>query len=256
MTRPPGAQRAQLLRELLDSSSTVLSQRLDALEQAAAHLLAVGPLAEPARSAAQRTAHQLMALGTFGIGRGATLAAQAEALLAAPQDPPDDGARLAELVDEMREELQRALAVPDEHLDDASPPPSPQQRGRPADVLVVEDDPLLVELLKRALADIGCSVAAVGDGPAALAAVDVPPAQRPRLVLLDIDLPGLDGFGVLRALTARRLIPGVPVVCLTARASEQDVLLMLTLGAVDHVAKPFSLPVLMARVRRSLREER
>jgi CheY-like chemotaxis protein len=246
--------RASLVRELLVASQDVLLERVAALEAAALHLLTRGPLPEPVRRDARRTAHQLVSLGVFGVPRGGELAGRAEALLAAdPADPGEEGADLATLVERIRTELQQALVDPPDEPD-AGPRSSwtPSARPDSVDVLVVEDDPVLVQLLERALDGAGWSVRVVTDGPAALAAVEVAPEQRPRLVLLDIDLPALDGFGVLRGMAARGVLPGVQVLCLTARASEPDVLSVLSLGAVDHVAKPFSLPVLLARVSRAL----
>ncbi len=247
VTLPPG--RAQLVRELLVRSRDVFLERIAGLEEAALVLLTAGALDDDQRADAVRTAHQLVSLGTFGVAAAGVLATRAERLLAAPGPGAGaDGAQLAEIALAMRDELERALAsapVP------ASPEPSalPAPGGR--DVLLVEDDALLVELLTRSLQGQGWTVRAVRDGAAALAAVDGPGA-RPALVLLDIDLPALDGFGVLRGLAARGLLPELPVLVLTARAAEPDVVAALGLGARDHVAKPFSLPVLLARVARTV----
>jgi DNA-binding response OmpR family regulator len=161
----------------------------------------------------------------------------------------EQGAALAELSAGIRDELMQSLAEPAQAT---ASPERPSSGGETPDVLVVEDDNVLAELLVRALEGAGYSVARVADGPTAVTTLDVLPERRPRLVLLDIDLPALDGFGVLRALVDRGLIPGLNVLCLTARASEPDVVSMLSLGAVDHVAKPFSLPVLLARVARAM----
>ena len=78
------------------------------------------------------------------------------------------------------------------------------------------------------------------------------PELRPELILLDVDLPGLDGISVLRQLARDGVLDRSRVIMLTARAGETEVLEALELGAVDHVAKPFSVPVLMQRVRRAL----
>ena len=242
--------RGQLVRELLVASQAVLFGRVDVLDAAALSLLTMDALPEPDRAAAVRTAHQLISLSAFGVPRGGQLAMRAEVLLTGTEEPAEQGAELAELSAGIRAALEAALA-------DRGDATASEAAATPAgsvapDILVVEDDVVLVELLVRALDGAGYSVATASDGPAAVAAVDVPPAQRPRLVLLDIDLPALDGFGVLRALAQRGLLPDVSVLCLTARASEPDVLSVLSLGAVDHVAKPFSLPVLLARVTRAL----
>ena len=245
------AGRAGLVREMLGRSAEMLSARLDALDQTALHLLVAGPLPPDAASDAVRTAHQLVSLGVFGLDRGAALATSAEELLRAPGEPGEQGAALAELVEGLRAEVAAALSGPPVQR---TPPPAeavPTPATSAPDVLLVEDDQVLVGLLTRALQAQGYRVASVTDGPSAVAALDVPAEQRARLVLLDVDLPALDGFGVLRALAARDLLPGLPVLVLTARASEPEVLSVLSLGAVDHVAKPFSLPVLLARVARA-----
>lgn len=247
VTLPPG--RAQLVRELLLRSREVFLERITELEDAALFLLTSGPLDPEVRVARARTAHQLVSLGTFGVARGGELAARAEALLSGTAaDAGAQGAQLAELALSLRTVLEDALAA---DAAPAQPEPAPPVGPVGLDVLLVEDDALLVELLTRALQGQGWTVRAVRDGAAALAAVDEP-GRRPALVLLDVDLPALDGFGVLRGLAARGLLPELPVLVLTARASEPDVVAALDLGARDHVAKPFSLPVLLARVARTV----
>ena len=251
MTVPGRSTRAQMVRELLVNSAEVLTGRLDRLDDAALHLLVHGALDEAAREEATRSAHQLVSLAAFGVAQAAGLALRAEALLEqAGGDPAEQGAILADLSARMRADLEHSLASP-APASDPTGAAAQSDRAVPtdaADILVVEDDSLLVELLERALTGAGWTVSSVATGPAALQALDVPAERRPRLVLLDIDLPALDGFGVLRGLTQRGLLPGLKVLCLTARASVPDVLSVLALGAVDHVAKPFSLPVLLARV--------
>ena len=78
------------------------------------------------------------------------------------------------------------------------------------------------------------------------------PRVRADLVLLDWDLPGRDGLTLLRLLRADGVLSRSRVVMLTMRASEREALTALELGATDHIAKPFSLPVLMQRIRRVL----
>ena len=75
---------------------------------------------------------------------------------------------------------------------------------------------------------------------------------RARLVLLDVGLPGLDGFGVLGRLREAGFLAGTPVIMLTARSSETETLAALHLGATDYLAKPFSVPILLSRITRAL----
>lgn len=114
-------------------------------------------------------------------------------------------------------------------------------------VLVVEDDPTVADVVVRYLLREGYEVEAVTDGPAALEAAD---RAWPDLVVLDLMLPGIDGFEVCRRLRARG---PVPVIMLTARGDEGDRIAGLELGADDYMGKPFSPRELVARVRSVLR---
>jgi DNA-binding response OmpR family regulator len=114
-------------------------------------------------------------------------------------------------------------------------------------VLVVEDDPKTRQTLVLYLEHAGFAVAQAADGPAALAQAAL---VRPDLVVLDRMLPGLDGLEVCRRLRADGPLP---VIFLTARATEEDRLEGLDLGADDYVVKPFSPKELVARVRAVLR---
>jgi diguanylate cyclase (GGDEF)-like protein len=121
------------------------------------------------------------------------------------------------------------------------------------DVALVEDDEVLAELLLHALQTRGYRTRWIDDGDEAARLLAGPrPALRAELVLLDWDLPGRDGLTVLRGLAADGGLVHAKVVMLTFRASEREILSTLEIGAVDHVAKPFSVPVLMQRVRRLL----
>ncbi|GAA2362860.1 DNA-binding response regulator [Catellatospora methionotrophica] len=117
-----------------------------------------------------------------------------------------------------------------------------------ANLLVVEDDPNILELLSASLRFAGFEVKAVGDGATAL---DAAAKARPDLVVLDVMLPDLDGFEVIKQLRQDR--GRVPVVFLTARDATDDKIRGLTLGGDDYVTKPFSLEELTARIRAVLR---
>jgi two-component system, OmpR family, response regulator ResD len=114
-------------------------------------------------------------------------------------------------------------------------------------VLVVDDDPIVRDVLSRYLARGGFKVATAEDGEAAIAAFD---AQRPDLVLLDLMLPRIDGFGVFDVI---RRNGSTPVIMLTAKGEEADRIAGLDFGADDYVAKPFSPKEVLARVRAVLR---
>ena len=120
-------------------------------------------------------------------------------------------------------------------------------------VVVVEDDQVLAGVLVDSLGTRGHRPRWIGDGQQAVTALTGPdPELRPELILLDVDLPGMDGLSVLRQLARDGVLDRSRVIMLTARAGETEVLEALELGAFDHVAKPFSVPVLMQRVRRAL----
>ena len=114
-------------------------------------------------------------------------------------------------------------------------------------VLVVEDEPMVAEVVERYLRRDGYEVQTVATGPAAL---DEFSRFRPDLVVLDLMLPGLDGREVCRRIRARSQ---TPVIMLTARGEEIDKLVGLELGADDYVTKPFSPRELAARVKAVLR---
>jgi len=114
-------------------------------------------------------------------------------------------------------------------------------------LLVVEDDPSLREVIQLGLEGEGFQVATAEDGPSALISFA---SQKPDLLLLDVMLPGLDGFAVCREI---RKVSLVPIIMLTARASTADVVEGLESGADDYVTKPFDLRELLARIRAVLR---
>ena len=118
-------------------------------------------------------------------------------------------------------------------------------------MLLVEDEASIADLVRLYLERDGFRVVWRTDGPSGLAAVD---AERPRLVLLDLMLPGMDGFEVTRALRQRG--GRVPIIVVTAREEEADRVLGLELGADDYVTKPFSPRELVARVKAVLRRGR
>ncbi|HUQ99333.1 MAG TPA: response regulator [Gemmatimonadaceae bacterium] len=126
---------------------------------------------------------------------------------------------------------------------------------RPVDVAIVDDDVALAALLRHALESRTLSVASFRDGEEAVKALtgDVP-AIVAKVILLDLDLPALNGLEVLRRLKAADVMKGSKVVILTARSGERDVLSALELGAIDHITKPFSVPVLVHKVQTALRQ--
>jgi DNA-binding response OmpR family regulator len=123
----------------------------------------------------------------------------------------------------------------------------PEQKTR---LLVVEDDLILLETLEYNLEAEGYRVLTASDG---LAALETARKEQPALVVLDVMLPGLDGFEVCRIL---RRETAVPILMLTARAGETDRVVGLEVGADDYLTKPFSMREFLARVKALLRRVR
>jgi DNA-binding response OmpR family regulator len=119
-----------------------------------------------------------------------------------------------------------------------------------ASMIVVEDEPALADALRFNLERQGYRVTVINDGHEAVREIA---RAQPDLVILDVMLPGLDGFEVCRRV---RLHSTVPILMLTARAEEVDRVLGLEIGADDYLTKPFSLRELQARVRALLRRSK
>ncbi|NOZ24108.1 MAG: response regulator [Planctomycetes bacterium] len=119
-------------------------------------------------------------------------------------------------------------------------------------ILVVEDEEDILELVRYNLAKEGYRVGGAISGEEALAKVK---AEPPDLVVLDLMLPGVDGLEVCRRLKADAALSQVPVIMLTAKGEEADIVTGLELGADDYITKPFSPRVLIARIRAVLRRK-
>jgi two-component system OmpR family response regulator len=120
--------------------------------------------------------------------------------------------------------------------------------GSPINVLVVDDEPVLAELVSMALRYEGWDIATAGDGATAIALARENP---PDVVVLDVMLPDMSGLDVLREL--RQQVPGLPLLLLTAKDSVEDRIAGLTAGGDDYVTKPFSLEEVVLRLRALLR---
>ena len=114
-------------------------------------------------------------------------------------------------------------------------------------IMAVDDEPTILRVLKRILEPEGYEVILASDGSSALALLD---ERKPDLVILDIMMPGLDGFQVLDSIRERF---DVPVIMLTARCEQELLAKALEIGADDYVQKPFSAAVLLARIGAKLR---
>ena len=117
-------------------------------------------------------------------------------------------------------------------------------------ILIVEDEPSMVELLKYNLESEGFQVTSAADGEEAMLSIE---EQKPDMVLLDWMLPKLSGIEICRRLRRDQEFRNLPVIMITARAEETDRVRGLDVGADDYVSKPFSPAELMARIRAVLR---
>jgi two-component system, OmpR family, alkaline phosphatase synthesis response regulator PhoP len=119
-------------------------------------------------------------------------------------------------------------------------------------ILVIDDEEDILELLRFNLTKEGYQVCSASTGEEALS---VARTERPDLVLLDLMLPGIDGLEVARRLKADPITRNMPIVMLTAKGEESDIVTGLELGAEDYITKPFSRKVLVARLRAVLRRK-
>jgi DNA-binding response OmpR family regulator len=118
-------------------------------------------------------------------------------------------------------------------------------------IFIAEDDPSIVELLTSRLETAGYETRAARNGWRALEGIQ---AMSPDAVILDINMPGMDGFAVLRAMRQARHLASTPVLMLTARGGREDVAQAISLGAKDYLTKPFDAQDLLARVGRLVRK--
>ena len=125
-------------------------------------------------------------------------------------------------------------------------------RQNKAHLLVVEDEEDLRELLVYNLAREGFRITAVDSGEQAITKAG---RDRPDLVVLDLMLPGIDGLEVCRSLKSHEETAIIPIVMLTAKGEESDIVAGLELGADDYITKPFSPRVLSARIKAVLRRK-
>jgi Response regulators consisting of a CheY-like receiver domain and a winged-helix DNA-binding domain len=124
-------------------------------------------------------------------------------------------------------------------------------------VAIVDDDEVLGELLRHTLTTLGYSCVLLPDGAQAVDRLTGPGRTlRVKTVLLDIDLPGRNGFEVLRALQEHGVTAHSSVLIVSARSSPDEALRALRAGATDHIAKPFSVPLLVEKLHRLMADVR
>jgi len=246
---------------------TVILDRLSIVEAAAAAILK-GSIDDELRRQAETEAHKLAgSLGTYGFADASRDAREIELLLQSVPLNATQTVHLSELVVNLRtrldEEHTRRLEDPTRakptftatQVSATSGDRSPTQGSRESsvDVVLVDDDEVLAGLLLHTLKTHGNRTEWIADGQVALDKLRGPtPQLKARTVVLDVNLPSLDGISILRELLRTGTLKETKVIMLTVRSAESEVLSTLQLGAFDHVAKPVSVPVLMERIKRAL----
>ncbi len=241
--------------------------RLSVVEAAAVELLK-GPIDEELRRKAEGEAHKLAgSLGTFGFADASVDAREMEILLQSARLDATQTVRLSELVVGLRSQLEKEQEETPENLiserskivSTETSTPSVELlatqglREMSVDVVLVDDDEVLSGLLLYSMKTQGYRTEWIADGQVAADKLRGPtPNMKARVVVLDVNLPSLDGISVLRELARSGTLKETKVIMLTVRSSEPEVLSTLQLGAFDHVAKPVSVPVLMQRIKRAL----
>ena len=146
--------------------------------------------------------------------------------------------------------LQRPPILPSERLpapaytDAMNPTPTPRRKT----ILLAEDDPSIAQMLQRALG-VRYDVAVASDGPGALTRAA---ELAPDLLLLDVAMPGLDGFGVVERLRGLPIFKNTPVIFITAQATADVNLRALQMGASDFITKPFRLSHVLDKIKQAL----
>ncbi len=250
MTTPadPDATTASELRRLWDKYRPVNETRLAAVEAATAALRGGD---DPAATIDEglHAAHKLAgSLGMFGYVHASALAREAEEiLLSADPDP----ARLESIISAIRGEIAPATGATDQdQVADAIPATGVSN----VDVVIVDDDEVIAGLLVYALEKHGYTTGWVSDGREALERLCGTSATvAAKVIVLDVNLPGVDGMTLLRRLNHDGVTERSHVIMLTVRAAESEVVKALQLGASDHVSKPFSLRVFIEKIRRALK---
>jgi len=260
---PPSAALAAMRQRYLTTS---VPRTLEQLREIAA-LLAERPDAPPVLTLLRRELHRVRGTaGTYGFAAAAALCAAMEeraVTWSAPDRQPSDqppSAALAELVaalerafldaPESAEVAGAAPAAPSTSLEPAgaSPAAAVGSDDDTPDVFLIEDDADLARVLEYSLETAGASYRTFASGTEAVAALlALPRTARRPIVLLDIDLPGLDGHSVHERLSAGR--PGdFGVVFMTSHSAESEQLRAYRAGAIDFVQKPVSVRVLLAKL--------
>jgi CheY-like chemotaxis protein/HPt (histidine-containing phosphotransfer) domain-containing protein len=255
---PSNADTNDALRVLRERYRSTIANTVAALRQIAEQLR-LSPAAPEVVDALRRELHRIHGTaGSYGFADASRLAAELEqAAVRWAIDPTMDLDRRSSMTADFAEALE--LCVEGSPSTHASPAPRAPQAAprvpsekcdgaRQMELIIVEDDPSLVEMLSYAFTTAGLSFRHYATGPEALdGLLSMEVGNRRPVLLLDVDLPGLDGFSLHERLRVER--PGVyTTVFLTARAGEAEQLRAYRAGAIDYLPKPVNLRILMAKL--------
>lgn len=261
---PQNAETIEALRVLRERYRTTIANTVAAFRRLSAQLAVIASAPEVVE-ALRRELHRVHgAAGSFGFPEASQLAAELEDIaIRWVEDPSLDVDRRAAMTAEFANALEACVlgagnAAPTSIVVSLQEPPEPRPSATSGskceraelcpDLIVVEDDVNFVEMLRYALESAGFTFLHFAAGPAALEGLlALNTGHRAPLILLDVDLPGLDGFSLHERLRVER--PGAfSTVFLTARGGEAEQLRAYRAGAIDYVAKPVNLRILMAKI--------
>jgi len=258
---PSKAETEEALRVLRERYRTTIANTVAAFRRLSAQLAVIASAPE-VLEALRRELHRVHgAAGSFGFPEASKLAAELEeAAIRWVSDPSLDSDRRAAMTADFANALEQcvlgearaidsSIVVPLNQVPSVTTDRSRSERPESCpEVIIVEDDTSFVEMLRYALESAGFTFLHFATGPEALdGLLSLNVGYRTPLVLLDVDLPGLDGFSLHERLRVER--PGVySTVFLTARGGEAEQLRAYRAGAIDYVSKPVNLRILMAKI--------
>ena len=252
---PSSSDTTETLRVLRERYRATIANTVAALRRLSAQLAVISSAPEVVE-ALRRELHRVHgAAGSFGFPEASRLAGQLEeTAIRWVTDPRLDIDRRAAMTADFASALEACVLGPNYTPSlDSAPEEASSKRddSRPEacpDLVIVEDDATFVEMLRYALESSGFTFLHYATGPDALnGLLSLAVGPRVPIVLLDVELPGLDGFTLHERLRVER--PGVfATVFLTARAGEAEQLRAYRAGAIDYVSKPVNLRILMAKI--------
>jgi diguanylate cyclase (GGDEF)-like protein len=205
---------------------------------------AVGMYGVASQDAAERISGVLQALAAEGVPTTSGHLAHFS-FSAGVTSAPADGSSFSSLERMCESALQRATVGENRVVISGDRPPGHDEQV--VDVVLVEDDDSVADVIEHALGLHQYGFTRFSDGAEAAGVLGAGRVKA-RVVLLDVGLPSLDGFGVLQVLRSKGILETTRVIMLTARSSEAEMLRALGLGAMEHITKPFSIPMLLGRL--------